>query len=397
MLDLEVTEPFPPLSLTFEETGVGLLLRKLDRPIAFFLEPLPAGTVLDGYTFGELVKARCATELVQAELRDERPPTGSSRLPLDLTVAVCTRGGVEHLGPCLDALLALCPGTPERFQLLVVGNGSLDEQTYELMAHLPGVRYVREIRPGLNVARNRALAEVDTEFLAFVSDDCTVDHGWLAGLEEAWNEHPEAAAVSGSVLPSELSTDAQVIFEYAGGLRRGFEKLQYSGPGVSCRFLPQDLGGGYNMAFRSEVLRHLGGFDGALDAEPLSSCGGELDIFHRLVQANNFVVYEPRALVFRRHPRGHPALRRQLWADGAASLAFCRKTYHCDPRSRPELRRALARWVASQLVQLCRSARGASPLSADLVAARLAGGMLTAIWLYPCSQRRSQPVSELGW
>ena len=51
----------------------------------------------------------------------------------------------------------------------------------------PQVRYVCEPRPGLNWARNRAIAEARGEIIAYTDDDVVVDRGWvraLAGVPE---------------------------------------------------------------------------------------------------------------------------------------------------------------------------------------------------------------------
>ena len=90
-----------------------------------------------------------------------------------------------------------------------------------------GARYVLEPRPGLNFARNRAIAEARGALLAFLDDDVVVDRHWRRGLAEAVGENPDAVAFTGLVLPLELATRAQVIFEQRGGFRRGFEKIRY--------------------------------------------------------------------------------------------------------------------------------------------------------------------------
>jgi hypothetical protein len=67
-----------------------------------------------------------------------------------------------------DALLRL----PEDGQeLLVVDNCPSTDATCNLVAAYEGIRYVREDRPGLNVARNRALREAVNEIVAFTDDD----------------------------------------------------------------------------------------------------------------------------------------------------------------------------------------------------------------------------------
>src|ERR1017187_7848104 len=90
------------------------------------------------------------------------------------------------------------------------------------------------------------------------------------------------------VLPMELETEAQVVFEKRGGFRRGFNRIRY-GPVLPGNALyPGGAGifeAGANMAFSAEVLRRMGGFDEALDTGPAVPGGGDLDIFYRVIRA----------------------------------------------------------------------------------------------------------------
>ena len=70
-----------------------------------------------------------------------------------------------------------------------------------------------EPHAGLDFARNRAMREATGDWIAFLDDDTVVDSGWLCGLQAAWTECPDASAVTGLVLPYELETEAQLLFE----------------------------------------------------------------------------------------------------------------------------------------------------------------------------------------
>ena len=99
------------------------------------------------------------------------------------------------------------------------------------------------------------------ELLTHLDDDVVVDRGWLSGLAEAWAENPDAAGFTGLVLPLELATEAQILFEQRGGFRRGFEKIRYGrslpgNPLYPCG--PGIFGAGANMAFRWDVLLEPG-------------------------------------------------------------------------------------------------------------------------------------------
>lgn len=133
----------------------------------------------------------------------------------------------ENLARCLKSLIPLqTAGDSQLFEIIVVDNAPSDERTKQLVSSLPSVRYTREVKPGLDFARNCALQTATGELLAFLDDDVVVDSQWLKGLQEAWAENPDAGGFTGLVLPYELDTEAQIVFEKRGGFRRGFEKIR---------------------------------------------------------------------------------------------------------------------------------------------------------------------------
>jgi GT2 family glycosyltransferase len=124
------------------------------------------------------------------------------------------------------------------------------------------VRYFLEPREGLNFARNRALEVSTADIIAFIDDDVTIDRGWFDGLRCALNQHPDAAAFTGLVLPVELKTEAQILFERRGGFQRNFYSKRYGAtlPGHhSYPCVGGKFGTGCNMAIRRSVLVRLGG------------------------------------------------------------------------------------------------------------------------------------------
>ncbi len=242
-----------------------------------------------------------------------------------VTVAVCTRDRPEALARCLTAVAALRGPVLE---IVVVDNAPSDDRTRQVVAAHPGVRYVVEPLPGLDRARNRALLEARGEVVAFTDDDVLVHPGWVEGLRTAFREEPSAQAVTGLVVPAELATPAQVLFETRGGFGRGFRRLWYSAAVDAGEVASAVFGGtgqagtGANMAFRREPLLALGGFDPALDVGTATGGGGDLEAFFRVVAAGGLLVYEPSAVVRHQHRPGLTALRDQMRGFGTGSYAY---------------------------------------------------------------------------
>lgn len=90
-----------------------------------------------------------------------------------LTVVVCSYNRSFYLKHCLGALLKQTM-SKEVYEILVIDNNSIDD-TPEIVAQYSqaheNVRYFRETRQGLSYARNSGLAEVHTDWVAYVDDD----------------------------------------------------------------------------------------------------------------------------------------------------------------------------------------------------------------------------------
>ncbi|WP_270934407.1 glycosyltransferase family 2 protein, partial [Falsiroseomonas oryzae] len=319
------------------------------------------------------------------------------RMP-PVSVAVCTRDRPDQLRRCLASLAALDPppaALAAAFEVLVVDNAPPDDRTRRVAEASSGVRYLLEPKPGLDFARNRALHAAAGEILAFVDDDVVVDRGWLAGLHEAWSENPDARGFTGLVLPLELSTEAQIIFERRGGFGRGLDKRRWRRERQDNPLFPcgaGSFGAGANMAFDRATLLELGGFDEALDTGAPLPGGGDLDMFYRVARAGHTMAYEPQFAVFHEHRRDLRALRWQYWTWGLAHMAFVAKSHAADPAYRPRLRRLVAWWFASQFRQLLRSLRGRHVAPPGMIVVELLGGMVGLFGEYSRSARRVERI-----
>jgi GT2 family glycosyltransferase len=399
--EIEVTQPLPSISVSGNETGIAIFVRSKGRPVAFWMEALPADAVCTPEDLSERISEKAGIKLLSESIREElAAPVKSDRFP-SLTIAICTRDRQERLARCLKSLRALRPLASDStvsLEILVVDNAPSDEGTRELAASQPEVRYCCEPKPGLDFARNRAVREATGELLAFLDDDVTVDSCWLAGLMEAWAENPDAAAFTGLVLPYELVSEAQIIFEKRGGFRRGFEKIRYKGQTMPANPLypcaSGIFGAGANMAFRKDILLKLGGFDEALDTGSPLPGGGDLDIWYRVIRAGYPLVYEPKYLVFHQHRRDLKALRRQYWSWGSGLMAFVGKHYKIDHLLRPKLRSLVWWWFKNQLRQLQSSLRGRHVLPPGMILAEFFGGIIGLLGEYPRSVRRVEQIRK---
>jgi glycosyltransferase involved in cell wall biosynthesis len=367
-------------------SGLGVVVRHRGVIQAFIMAPFRPGESRTDLVDRFLVAS--AEILLAASVRRELEPASQVPPERRLTLAICTKDRPDVLERCLDAVAVIRPPWVE---IVVVDNASRTTETREIVAAHGEVGYVFENRPGLDFARNRALNEATSEWIAYIDDDVVVDRGYFDGLAAAWAEHPDAGAVTGLVLPLEFETEAQIIFERNGGFGRGFTPRRYASALSENSLYPCGsgiFGAGCNMAFDRRALLALGGFDEALDTGAPLPGGGDLDIFYRMIRASRILVYEPRMAVFHQHRRELDALQRQYWSWGLGFMAFVVKSYRADKDMQPQFRRLVRWWFRYQLRRFAKAAVGRGALPLRFVAAEIVGGIQGLFGAYDRSRHR---------
>jgi GT2 family glycosyltransferase len=231
-----------------------------------------------------------------------------------ITVAVCTRERPAELSRCLDSLLASSEPPQE---IVVVDNAPLTADTREMVARYSGVRYHVEPRKGLSAARNAALALASSDIVAFADDDVVVSPDWTARLRRCF-EDPKVMVVTGLVLPAELETPAQMMFEetfqffHQGYRARRFDARYFAA--MRAKGVPVwNVGAGANMAIRREALQRGYRFDTRLGPGVFGGCGEDSEFWYRLLAEGWTCLYEPSAFVYHFHRKELSTLRRQVY------------------------------------------------------------------------------------
>jgi GT2 family glycosyltransferase len=380
IIDVEVGGPLEAIVVPDGHTGIAVVLRLRGRPVGFFMQALPAGARLDPDALSAAIIEHAGKQILSERIYSELCGSlDTSDFPA-LDIAICTHNRPDTLARCLRSLQSL--GAPsELLRILVIDNAPSDERTAQIVREFPGTAYILEPKPGLDFARNRAIRESTGELLAFLDDDVVVDPCWLEGLRETWAANPDAGAFTGPILPLELETTAQVLFERMGGFGKSFDRVRFSNVLPESPTYPVGaglFGAGANMVFRRAALEQIGGFDDALDTGAPLPGGGDLDIFYRIVQAGYPLVREPKLLVYHQHRREYRKLRHQMWTWGLGTMAYVNKSWRHDREERPKIRRWVFWWLCYQLskifVPFLRRNRARWPW--DLVAAEVLGGIV---------------------
>ncbi len=393
MLEVEVCNPPKSIVVPEDACGLAVVLRLDDKPVGFFMEALPPGAVLESDQLAARILKHAGEQIVSERAYEElRGGLDCSDFPA-LDIAICTHNRPDVLARCLTSLRRTGVMTARSVRVLVIDNAPPNDRTEGVASQFPGVVYINEPKPGLDFARNRALEESTGELLAFLDDDVAVDCCWLEGLQEAWAANPDAGAFTGPILPLELETRAQIVFEGMGGFGKSFARVRFASELPESPTYPCGagvFGAGANMVMRTSVLRRLGGFDDALDTGAPLPGGGDLDIYYRIVRAGHPLVREPKMLVYHQHRREYRALRRQMWTWGLGTMAYITKSWRTDPSQRPKIQRWLLWWISYQLSKafapFLRKSRVHWPV--DMVLAEILGAVVGLCGEYDRSQAR---------
>jgi len=206
------------------------------------------------------------------------------KMGLTVTVVICTRNRPAFLEKCLEAIAALKPPPNE---VLVVDNSAGNEET-ESIARKFSVRYTVESIPGLSRARNRGMAESNTEVVAYLDDDATPDEHWLQFILAPFAD-PLVASVTGRTdLPesARCGPGHQPPRTFSSQDPQWFEMAAFGG-----------TGSGNNMALRRSACAGGAIFDVRLGRGAPLRIAEESHAFATLLSRGYRAVHVPDAIV----------------------------------------------------------------------------------------------------
>jgi GT2 family glycosyltransferase len=392
VVDIELSRPIRTIDDFTGYMKLCGLVRLFGRPIGYVTVPVE-GASCSSAVIREMVLKQLCGDLLSAYLEMAlMSPPGPDRLKIEnvltitphvadeklplVTVAVCTHDRTYDLKLCLESLEQL---DYPALDVLVIDNAPPTNSTSELLAvSYPHFRYVREPQQGLDWARNLAINEALGEIIAFTDDDTIVDPGWVRALVDVFRDAPDVMCVNGLVVPFELETEAQRLFEEYDGFGRGFRRCWYHSDGSRSiarhHIRAGKYGTGANMAYRRSVFDSIGKFDPALDMGTVTRGAGDLEMFFRVLKEGHTLVYEPRAIVRHRHRRGYPDLRAQIESWGIGFQSYLVRTAKAYPEERPAVFCFGTIWHWFRLLRrFLRTFTRSTRIPRDLISANLTG------------------------
>lgn len=216
------------------------------------------------------------------------------------SVVILNWNGAEMLRRFLPSVLACSQG--EGIEICVADNASSDNSCEVVEREFPEVRLIRlSENYGFAEGYNRALAQVEAEYVVLLNSDVEVTPGWLAPMTAYLDAHPEIVACQ----PKLLSFRNKSSFEYAGAsggfldrygypFCRGriFETIEVDN-GQYDEVLPVFWATGAALLIRLQTYREVGGLDGRFFAHM-----EEIDLCWRLRSRGYGIVCLPFSKVY---------------------------------------------------------------------------------------------------
>jgi len=227
----------------------------------------------------------------------------------EISVVIPCLNGAATLGRCLEALAAQTLAPRE---IIVADNGSSDGsqaivQRWMMESELP-LRLIEVPQRGAAAARNAAVREADSAWIAFTDSDCMPEPAWLATGAALLAENGDIAALAGPAWGT-LEGDLAARMLGLTSLSVGIDARRFSDAG--------DTGtqgfAAANLWVRRQALLDAGGFD-----ETLAVAGEDIDLCARLYAAGGRLLYAPELKVRHIHPSGMAGMWRKMVQYGRA-------------------------------------------------------------------------------
>ena len=217
-----------------------------------------------------------------------------------LLVVILNWNGVGMLQKFLPGVMKYSQG--EGVEVCVADNGSTDESVAWLQTYCPDVRLiVLDKNYGFADGYNKALEQVEAEYVVLLNSDVEVTPRWLEPMVTYMDAHPEVAACQ----PKIRAERNKEYFEYAGAAGGYIDKYGYP----FCRgrifdIVEKDQGQydtvapifwatGAALFIRLKDYREAGGLDGRFFAHM-----EEIDLCWRLRARGRGIVCIPQSVVY---------------------------------------------------------------------------------------------------
>lgn len=196
------------------------------------------------------------------------------------SIIIPAHNAQRTLARCVGACLS--QAYPD-FEVIVVDDGSTDA-TASIAREIAGITRIQQENQGPAAARNRGAEAATGDILVFTDADCVPEPDWLARLLSAFEDG--VAGVGGTYM-------------CANPERRLARVIQAEIARRHAQFGDRvDFLGSFNVAYRADVFRAVGGFDESYR----QASGEDNDLAYRIEASGGLLRFTSEATVAHYHP-----------------------------------------------------------------------------------------------
>ncbi|MBF0504727.1 MAG: glycosyltransferase [Candidatus Omnitrophica bacterium] len=203
--------------------------------------------------------------------------------PIAISVIIPAYNASATIGRTLFALTS--QDYAGGFEVIVVDDGSLDN-TANIVASFPAVRYVRQENAGPASARNHGARLAKGEYFAFTDSDCVPNKDWISQLIKGFEQN-QVGVVAGSygiANPKSILAGcvwAEIVWRHSH-LMPDFPKAF----------------GSYNFCVKKNVFEAVKGFNTGYRM----ASGEDNDLSYKIIKAGWLIYFQRKAVVDHYHP-----------------------------------------------------------------------------------------------
>src|SRR6478672_4081796 len=184
LLEIELSEGWTDLTVNDQFESYQILIRSYRELIGWVHLKSKGKEKIIASDIESAINLQLSSSIIHtALLRTTHCLNLSRRSQQGLSIVVCTRDRTAQLINCLASIMTL---DYVNYEILIIDNAPSNDETLQLCKNYP-VKYYRELRPGLDWARNRGILEAANEIIAFTDDDVKVDKFWLRSINNIFS------------------------------------------------------------------------------------------------------------------------------------------------------------------------------------------------------------------
>lgn len=176
--------------------------------------------------------------------------------PLTLSVVIANYNRLDWLQKCLSALEAQPAGMQDRFEVVLVDDGSAAPVVDYIKAYAPNYKftYILQKNRGPAVARNRGTEAAAGDYIAYIDNDSVAPQDWMERAFEAIAMiKGKVVGINGRIIPYPSEAAAT---QFAGTLETISEQSL-----LGRLLYPYNKGNTNNLIYAKKPVLDVGGFD----------------------------------------------------------------------------------------------------------------------------------------